>query len=45
MTVLGFALFILGASGMDSDRILIPAVMAAAGMIILYMKGRTINGK
>ena len=37
MTALGFALFIIGACGMDSDVRLIPMVMVAVGMMMLYV--------
>ena len=42
MTALGFILFILGASAMDSSSLIVPVMMIVAGMAMLYVgqKGR-----
>ena len=37
MTALGFVLFIIGACGMDSDVRVIPMMMVAVGMVMLYL--------
>lgn len=46
MTVLGFLLFIIGACGMDSNSRVIPMMMVAVGMLMLYVgqKERKNNG-
>lgn len=36
----GFLIFILGASGMDSENIVIPAVMAVIGVVVLLVSSR-----
>ena len=35
MVTIGFALFFIGAAGMDSDRILIPALLVFGGMALI----------
>ncbi len=34
--IIGFILFILGAGGMDSHSMIVPGIMALAGMGLLY---------
>lgn len=40
MAAVGMVLFMLGASGMDSNNILIPATMALAGIVMIFIEGR-----
>ena len=40
MTAAGIVLFMLGASAMDSASLVIPAVMAAAGIVLIYVGER-----
>lgn len=40
MATLGFALFFLGAAGMDSDRMFVPILMVLGGMALIWIKAR-----
>ena len=44
MAAIGFALFFLGAAGMDSERMFVPAMMVLGGMALIWMTARRING-
>lgn len=40
MEYIGFALFLIGGAGMDSESILIPAIMVLVGLTILYLSAK-----
>lgn len=40
MAALGMILFMLGASGMDSNSLLAPATMAVVGIVMVFIEGR-----
>lgn len=40
MAAIGFALFFLGAAGMDSERIFIPVLMVLGGMALILATAR-----
>lgn len=38
--VIGFLLFMVGAGGMDSQNLIIPAVMAIGGLLMIWLESK-----